>query len=169
VFFSLLITGLHSTLPQALYSGLRKYGVPAGVAHHAASLPPVSTVFSAFLGFNPIQTLLSPTGVLHQLPAHAVATLTGKEFFPQLVERPFHHGLVVVFTVAALMSALAAVVSAMRGTQYHYEAGPAAPTSSSRSSHQRTSPESPEDTAAAEAQPGEPDGSETDLARIEPK
>ncbi len=169
VFFSLLITGLHSTLPQALYSGLRKYGVPAGVAHHAAALPPVSTVFSAFLGFNPIQTLLSPTGVLHQLPAHAVATLTGKEFFPQLVERPFHHGLVVVFTVAALMSALAAVVSAMRGTQYHYEAGPAAPTSSSRSSRQQTSPESPEDTAAAEAQPCGPDDSEADLARIDPK
>jgi MFS family permease len=169
VFFSLLITGLHSTLPQALSSGLRKYGVPAGVANHAASLPPVSTVFSAFLGFNPIQTLLSPTGVLHQLPAHAVATLTGKEFFPQLVERPFHHGLVVVFTVAALMSALAAVVSAMRGTQYHYEAGRVAPTSSSRSIRQQASTHSPEDRAVADAQPGGPGDSEADLARVDPK
>jgi hypothetical protein len=83
-------------------------------------LPPVSSVFAAFLGFNPIQTLLAPTGVLARLPAHSVATLTGKEFFPKLISQPFHHGLVVVFTAAAIMAAVAAIVSAMRGSQYFH-------------------------------------------------
>jgi hypothetical protein len=120
IFFSLLITGLHATLPHALSSGLQAQGVPGNVAEHVAHLPPVSSVFAAFLGFNPIQTLLAPTGVLAQLPAHSVATLTGKEFFPRLISEPFHHGLVVVFTAAAIMAAVAAIVSAMRGSQYFH-------------------------------------------------
>jgi MFS family permease len=121
VFFSLLISGLHATLPRTLYSGLRAHGVPSGVAAHVASLPPVSTVFAAFLGFNPIQTLLNPSGVLARLPAQSVDILTGKRFFPELISEPFRHGLVVVFTAAALMATVAAVVSLMRGTQYYHE------------------------------------------------
>jgi MFS family permease len=120
IFFSLLITGLHATLPHTLSSGLQAQGVPSNVAEHIAHLPPVSSVFAAFLGFNPIQTLLAPTGVLARLPAHSVATLTGKEFFPKLISQPFHHGLVVVFTAAAIMAAVAAIVSATRGSQYFH-------------------------------------------------
>jgi MFS family permease len=121
VFFSLLITGLHAHLPSALSSGLKAQGVPSDVAAHVASLPPVSTVFAAFLGYNPIQTLLHPTGVLARLPAQSVATLTGKRFFPDLISQPFRHGLVVVFAAAALMGAVAAVVSLMRGSQYYHQ------------------------------------------------
>jgi MFS family permease len=120
IFFSLLITGLHSTLPRTLYSGLQAQGVPSDIANHVAHLPPVSSVFAAFLGYNPIQTLLGPTGVLTRLPAQSVATLTGKRFFPHLISGPFHNGLVVVFTAAAIMAVVAAVVSAMRGSQYYH-------------------------------------------------
>jgi MFS family permease len=115
IFFSLLIVGLADRLPKALDSGLRAQGVPADVAQHAASLPPVSTVFSAFLGINPIQTLLGPTGALDKLPAHNREVLTGKEFFPHLISAPFHHGLVIVFAVAAGMGLLAATASLLRG------------------------------------------------------
>jgi len=116
VFFSLLIVGLANRLPGALETGLRDQGVPGGAAHHAASLPPVSTVFSAFLGINPVQTLLGPSGTLDRLPAHNRAVLTGKEFFPHLISAPFHHGLVIVFATAAVMALLAATASALRGT-----------------------------------------------------
>jgi hypothetical protein len=115
VFFSLLIAGLASRLPQTLEAGLRAQGVPASVAQHAASLPPVSTVFSAFLGINPVRTLLGPTGVLQTLPAHNAAVLTGKQFFPNLISAPFHHGLVIVFATATAMSVLAAAASLLRG------------------------------------------------------
>ena len=104
IFFSLLIAGLANTLPKALTSGLTAQGVPLATATSIAHLPPVSTVFAAMLGYNPVQNLLAPTGLLHTLPAANVATLTGKTFFPNLISAPFHHGLTIVFTAAALMS-----------------------------------------------------------------
>ena len=115
VFFSLLIAGLASKLPHALNAGLQAQGVPAAVAQHAASLPPVSTVFSAFLGANPVQTMLAPSGVLKTLPAHNAAVLTGNQFFPNLISAPFHHGLMIVFATATGMSLLAAAASLLRG------------------------------------------------------
>jgi MFS family permease len=115
VFFSLMISGLAVSLPNTLSAGLTAQGVPAATAHTLAGLPPVSTLFAAFLGDNPIGHLLAGTGVLQQLPAHSVAALTGHGFFPRLVAGPFHDGLVVVFTAAAIMAAVAAVASVLRG------------------------------------------------------
>jgi hypothetical protein len=115
IFFSLMIAGLANTLPKALGPGLTAQGVPLATATSIAHLPPVSTVFAAMLGYNPIQSLLSPTGLLHSLPAANVAVLTGKKFFPELISSPFHHGLTIVFTAAALMSLAGAAVSWMRG------------------------------------------------------
>ena len=115
VFFSLMIAGLASTLPHTLSTGLQANGVPAATANSIANLPPVSTLFAAFLGNNPIGHLLGPGGVPHTLSSSQVATLTGKTFFPQLVSGPFHHGLVIVFTAAAIMAAIAAFASLLRG------------------------------------------------------
>jgi MFS family permease len=121
IFFSLMIAGLASTLPAALTSGLRSQGVPAAVAAHVAHLPPVSTMFAALLGYNPIQHLLAPSGTLARLPSHNVAVLTGRQFFPHLISGPFHHGLIIVFTAAAIMSVIGAVVSLLRGKQFYYD------------------------------------------------
>ena len=115
IFFSLLIAGLASTLPHTLSSGLTSQGVPLATATRIAHLPPVSTVFAAMLGYNPVQNLLGPTGLLHTLPAHNVAVLTGRQFFPNLISGPFHHGLMIVFTAAAVMSIAGATVSWLRG------------------------------------------------------
>ncbi|HUL27680.1 MAG TPA: MFS transporter [Streptosporangiaceae bacterium] len=121
VFFSLMIAGLASTLPSTLTRGLTAQGVPAAIAHQIGSLPPVGSLFAAFLGYNPVKTLLGPTGVLAHLPASNVATLTGKRFFPELISQPFHHGLVIVFTTAMALLALAAFVSALRGARFVHE------------------------------------------------
>jgi len=115
IFFSLMIAGLANTLPKALTPGLTAQGVPLAQANVIAHLPPVSTVFAAMLGYNPVANLLAPTGLLHKLPASNVATLTGHDFFPTLISGPFHHGLTIVFTAAALMSLAGAAVSWMRG------------------------------------------------------
>jgi MFS family permease len=118
VFFSLLIAGLSGQLPGALRAGLAAQGVPAGPADAIAGLPPVGTIFAAFLGVNPIRQLLGATGVLAHLPTDAVRTLVGKQFFPDLIAGAFHHGLLVVFSMAAVMSLVAAVISAFRGGVY---------------------------------------------------
>jgi hypothetical protein len=115
VFFSLMIAGLASSLPKTLTSGLQREGVPAAVAHHIGSLPPVSSLFAAVLGVNPVQHLLSAGGVLAKLPPASRQALTGREFFPSLISAPFHHGLVVVFAVSAALAALAGLASLLRG------------------------------------------------------
>jgi MFS family permease len=116
VFFSLMITGLASSLPGALDSGLRAQGVDAAAASHVAGLPPVSTLFATFLGENPIGKLLGH--VLDGLPAHNVAVLTGNRFFPELVSGPFHDGLVIVFSLATAMALVGALASALRGRHH---------------------------------------------------
>jgi MFS family permease len=121
IFFSLMIAGLAATLPSSLSRGLTSQGVPAGVAHQVAQLPPVGSLFAAFLGYNPIKELLAPTGVLAKLPPASVAKLTGKSFFPQLISQPFHHGLVIVFTMAMVVLFIAAAASLLRGGRYVHD------------------------------------------------
>ncbi|WP_343036648.1 MFS transporter [Flexivirga aerilata] len=121
IFFSLMIVGLSQHLPDAMRTGLTAQHVSPGVADQVAALPPVGSMFAAFLGFNPIQSLLEPTGALQHLPAGNVHTLTGKEFFPHLLSGPFHDGLVVVFGAAAAMMVVAAVASLMRGSKYVHD------------------------------------------------
>jgi len=119
-FFSLMIAGLANTLPKTLTGGLQARGVPASIAVSIGHLPPVSTLFSALLGFNPVKSLLAPSGLVSKLPAHDVAVLTGKQFFPDLISAPFHQGLVIVFSAAIAMSVIGALVSLLRGRQFIY-------------------------------------------------
>ena len=123
LFFSMLIVGLSATLPQTLFAGLTANGVPSPAATVVSGLPPVSTVFATFLGFNPIQTLLGSNGlnVLQSLSAGDQATLTGTNFFPTLISDPFHQGLIVVFAVAAGLTVVAAVASLIRGRNYAHQ------------------------------------------------
>jgi nicotinamidase-related amidase/MFS family permease len=116
VFFSLMIAGLASSLPHTLTSGLQQQGVPASVATQVGSLPPVSSLFAAQLGVNPIQHLLQPSGALNHLTAAQQQTLTGREFFPNLISGPFHSGLVVVFAFGAVLAFLAAIACLLIGT-----------------------------------------------------
>jgi hypothetical protein len=114
-FFSLMVIGLASALPKSLTGGLVGQGVPHVIAAHLGSLPPVGILFAAFLGVNPIGTLLGPTGLLHTLPTGAVHTLTGSNFFTSLISAPFHSGLELVFAIAALMMVVTAVASWFAG------------------------------------------------------
>jgi len=118
IFFSLIIIGLSSTLPATLYHGLAAHSVPSAYAARLSKLPPVGTLFAAFLGYNPMATLLHP--VLHAIPAHQAAYLTGKRFFPQLVSGPFSKGIHEVFYFALGCCLVAAVASLARGGKYVY-------------------------------------------------
>ena len=114
IFFTLMIIGLSSTLSTSLTHGLIANGVPSAVAHRIGALPPVSVLFAAFLGYNPIKTLVGPK-VLAKLSAVNQATLTGHGFFPHLISAPFHSGIETAFIFSALVSLVAAVASWSRG------------------------------------------------------
>jgi MFS family permease len=127
IFFTLIIVGLSSHLPHALYAGLTAQGVPKKDAARLAGLPPTSTVFGAFLGYNPIKSLLGPTGVLSHLPHTKAAYLTGRSFFPDLISPPFASGLHEAFDFAIIAVLIAAAASWLRGKKYYYEPEPATP------------------------------------------
>ena len=117
LFFSLMIAGLASTLPTTMEAGLTANGVPAATAAQVAHLPPVGSLFAAFLGYNPMHTLLGDK-VLAALPPDKAAYITGKTFFPRLISAPFKHGLAIAFTVSLLMCLVAAAASWLRGGHY---------------------------------------------------
>jgi MFS family permease len=118
IFFTLMILGLAATLPSALYHGLTAQGVGAATALRVSHLPPVGSLFAAFLGYNPIQTLLGP-GVLSHLSPATAHYLTGRSFFPHLISSPFGRGLTEAFYFAAGACGLGAVASLLRGGKYH--------------------------------------------------
>ena len=124
IFFSLMIIGLASALPASVFHGLLGQGVPAGVAARVAGLPPVSTLFAAFLGYNPMQHLLGAAALAHLSPTHA-ATLTGHRFFPRLIAAPFSSGLHAAFDFAIAACLVAAAASWTRGGRYVHEFEPA--------------------------------------------
>jgi hypothetical protein len=103
-------------------SGLQEQGVSAAVAHDVANLPPVGSLFAAFLGYNPIAELLAPSGALQQ-PGVNADVLTGKTFFPHLITEPFHSGLAVVFIAAAVMMVIGLIASMFNPGRYADEPG----------------------------------------------
>jgi MFS family permease len=117
IFFTLMIVGLSSALSTSLYHGLTAHGVPAAIASRAAGLPPVSTLFAAFLGFNPVQHLIGPHG-LAALTGAQKAALLGHSYFARLIEAPFRSGLHEAFTFSILACLIAALASGSRGKRY---------------------------------------------------
>ncbi len=124
IFFSLMIIGLAGTLPHAMASGLVAHGVGAADAARISHAPPVSVLFAAFLGYNPIQHLAG-AHVLSTLSAHSQAVITGRSFFPRLISGPFRSGLHETFLFAIVACLVAAVASLMRGGMYHHDNAPA--------------------------------------------
>jgi MFS family permease len=119
IFFTLIILGLAGSLPATLTHGLVAQGVPHAAAARVAALPPVSLMFAALLGYNPVQTLLGHA--LTGLPASHVAYLTGRSFFPSLISAPFSRGLAIAFDFAIAACLIAALASLLRGGRYVHE------------------------------------------------
>jgi MFS family permease len=119
IFFTLMIVGLSSTLSGNLFRGLIAHGVPVGTADRAAHLPAVSTLFAAFLGYDPVQHLIGAhqLGQLTRAQQHALA---GRSFFPGLISGPFRAGLRAALDFAIVVSLIAAGASWMRGGRYVY-------------------------------------------------
>ncbi|HET9732839.1 MAG TPA: MFS transporter [Acidimicrobiales bacterium] len=117
IFFTLMIAGLAASLPSSLAHGLVQAGVSPPVADHISHLPPVSTLFGAFLGYNPLQHLI-PANVLAALPVAKQHALLGRSFFPHLISAPFRSGLHEAFAFAIAACLVAAGASWLRGGRY---------------------------------------------------
>jgi MFS family permease len=118
LFFTIVTLGLAAKLPSHLFKGLIAAGVDPAAAHTVAAEPPIGSLFSAFLGYNPVQELLGPTGALQKLSPHQLAFVEGRSFFPGLIASSFGDGLHLALTFAAIATAIAIVASALRGKRY---------------------------------------------------
>ncbi len=119
IFFTLMIVGLASALPHNVSAGLLSHGVPPAAAERASHLPAISTLFAAFLGYDPVAHLVG-AGTLAHLSAAQQAALAKHSFFPGLIAQPFEAGLHAAFDFAIVMSLVAAAASWTRGGRYVY-------------------------------------------------
>ncbi len=133
IFFTLIIVGLSATLSVSLLHGLEAHGVARAEALRVSRLPPVSTLFAAFLGYSPMAHLLG-AGVLAHLSPAARHLLVGRRFFPELIAGPFLDGLHTAFDFAVTVCLIAAGASWLRGGRFIYqiEASGAPPTRAGR-------------------------------------
>ncbi|MDR3474741.1 MAG: MFS transporter [Devosia sp.] len=115
VFFTLMIIGLAISLPQAMQAGLMGQGLSQAVASQVANLPPVASLFAAFLGYNPMGQLIPPDA-LHALSSAQQATITGTRFFPELLSAPFMVGIKIAFSISAALYVCAAIASWLGGS-----------------------------------------------------
>lgn len=116
LFFTVIILVLSATLPAAMETRLAQLGMSSAQASQVSHLPPTVALFAAFLGFNPLQSLI-PADIVASLPEALRVQLLSREFFPTLISEPLMLGLRLSFYLAAGMLVVAAIASLMRGRQ----------------------------------------------------
>jgi MFS family permease len=120
LYFAIIIIGLSGNLPPILYKGLVNAGVPAAAAQQIIGMPPTSALFATFLGYNPMSSIIDPQ-TLASLPQAVRATITGSEFFPQTIAPAVMSSLKLAFYISAVLSAIAAAASFLRGKRFVYD------------------------------------------------
>lgn len=120
IFFVIIIGALHGTLPAALTSALGSAGVDSAVTSRIAGIPPTGALFAAFLGENPIASLLGPQGA-SIIPTQVYATITSNTWFPKVLAPSFMSALQLAFAISGVLAAVAAVASLLRGRIYIYD------------------------------------------------
>lgn len=122
LFFTIIISVLISNLPTALSNAVTQAGAPQ-LAPLLSKIPATSALFAAFLGYNPIGTILSllPSQLLATISPNAIATLTSTYWFPETIAPPFMNALRVSFYIGAALVLIGAVFSIMRGERVVYE------------------------------------------------
>ncbi len=120
VFFTIIIVSLSATLPGALSAAVTSAGGSPQVAHIFSSTPASGALFGAFLGYNPIATIIHslPATVVSAIPTSTLTYITGPTFFPNAISGPFMTALREAFIIGAVMCIIAAVCSALRGKKY---------------------------------------------------
>lgn len=119
IYFTLMALALNTTVPQTVFSSLTSSGVAATVATNVSDVPPISYLFAALLGYNPMGVLLGPR-VLNSLGSGVGGELTSRSYFPQLISGPFGDGLILIMGFSVVICLIAAAISWLRGGRYVY-------------------------------------------------
>jgi MFS family permease len=122
MFFTIIVVGLTREFPQALSTSLTNAGA-AQLIPAMSAIPPTGALFAAFLGYNPVQMILTglPVAVTAGIAPATLVTLTGVTWFPTTLATAFMPSLALTFYVGALISLISAVLCALRGRKYVHE------------------------------------------------
>ncbi|MCH4816311.1 MAG: MFS transporter [Saccharolobus sp.] len=114
LFFTIVIISLASTLPSALANAVTQAGAPQ-LAPLMQKIPVTGALFAAFLGYDPVKTIISslPPGI--SVPAQAVAVMEQHDWFPTAIAPSFMIALRDTFYISAVLTFIAAIASALRG------------------------------------------------------
>ena len=116
IFFAIIIISLNTTLPAALTTAVSNTGASPQIASAFSHTPAAGALFGAFLGYNPIGTMLKGMGsIAAGLPQSTLNVLEGQTFFPNAIASPFMTALTTAFIFAAVLCFLAALFSGLRG------------------------------------------------------
>ena len=119
IFFTIVIVGITQRFPEAMASSLASIGA-VHLTPILSKIPPTAALFSAFLGYNPVESILTtlPPSLTAIIPASTLNTLTGITWFPSTLATAFLPSLGTSFYIGAIISAIAAILSALRGEKY---------------------------------------------------
>jgi MFS family permease len=129
VFFTIVIVGIKGAFPGAIHDYFASLGslqinpTVQQLADRLASMSPTNALFSAFLGYNPMGSILSSMDphIVSAIPQQIVTTLTSRYWFPRTLQQAFMPALQFAFRIGAVLSGTAAILSAMRGQRYVHE------------------------------------------------
>ncbi|BFI76804.1 MFS transporter [Sulfurisphaera ohwakuensis] len=116
IFFTIVIISLTSSLPSAIQNALIQAGAPQLVPY-AQHIPVTGALFAAFLGYDPVKTMLSslPAGVT--VPQSAIQIMEQRTWFPTAIAPAFMYALRNAFYISAVLVFIAAIASALRGVE----------------------------------------------------
>lgn len=119
IFFTIVIVGISQRFPEEITSSFTSIGA-SQLAPLFNQIPPTGALFSAFLGYNPVGTMLQslPQQTINMIPQQIITTITGTTWFPKTLANAFMPSLQMAFYIGAVMSAIAAIFSAFRGEKF---------------------------------------------------
>ena len=122
IFFTIIIIGITQRFPEAMTASLSSIGA-VYLAPALSNIPPTAALFSAFLGYNPVNAILTalPAPLVAHIPQATLNTLTGTTWFPQTLQNAFVPSLRTSFYIGAILSVIAAILSVLRGEKYIHE------------------------------------------------
>lgn len=128
IFFTIVIFALSTNLPGYFSAALTTAGAPQLIPF-VSKTPPTEALFSAFLGYNPMVQILS--GIQLQVPSvyaslstTAINVMTARSWFSYALAPAVMQALRDSFYIGALLSGVAAVLSALRGKRYVHHVAP---------------------------------------------
>jgi EmrB/QacA subfamily drug resistance transporter len=114
IFFTILIVTMTAVLPHTIFSGLTNAGVNTSVAKSLSSLPPTDAIFSALLGINPIDEIVTLLHISSQISPSALSAISATKWFPGIFAPAFMYSIRKVFYVALAITLISAVISYLR-------------------------------------------------------